>query len=124
MREKPRSDILRNKNLDYLNLETSDFGKSSFEHPSFTEERIPITQVEPEMATLKTLLNPTRTTRPSCIRLADTEANYELKPGMLQMLPIFLGKENENPYFHVRDFEEICSTLKIRNLDDDALKLR
>ena len=40
------------------------------------------------------------------------------------MLPIFLGKENENPYYHVRDFEEICSTLRIRGLDDDALKLR
>ena len=33
-----------------------------------------------------------------------------LKPGIVQLLPTFHGLEKENPYTHLRLFEEVCST--------------
>ena len=36
--------------------------------------------------------------------------NYDFKPGMIQLLPIFHGMESENPYVHVREFEEAIGT--------------
>jgi len=40
------------------------------------------------------------------------------------MLPSFYGLNNEDPYKHLDEFLEICTTVKIQNLTDDALKLR
>ena len=34
----------------------------------------------------------------------------ELKHGMIQLLPTFHGLDNENPYVHVREFEEVVAT--------------
>ena len=65
VKEKPSS----SKRLDYLNLESPTFEESIFER-ILTDERIHVAPIAPEMATLKALLNPTRTTRPSCIRLS------------------------------------------------------
>ena len=39
------------------------------------------------------------------------------------MLPSFYGNTNEDPYKHLDEFLEICSTVKIQNFIDDALKL-
>ena len=36
--------------------------------------------------------------------------NFEFKPGMIQLLPNFHGLENENPYVHIREFEEVVAT--------------
>ena len=32
--------------------------------------------------------------------------------------------ENENPYTHIREFEEVCTTFKEGVLDMDLLKLK
>ena len=32
--------------------------------------------------------------------------------------------ENENPYTHIRDFEEVCTTFKEGMMDMDLLKLK
>ena len=39
------------------------------------------------------------------------------------MLPSFYGNTNEDPYKYLDEFLEICSTVKIQNFTDDALKL-
>lgn len=40
------------------------------------------------------------------------------------MLPSFYELRNENPYKHLDEFLEICSTVKFQNFSDDALRLR
>ena len=35
--------------------------------------------------------------------------HVEIKQGLLAILPDFRGFENENPYVHVKDFEEVVS---------------
>ena len=36
--------------------------------------------------------------------------HVEVKQGLLAILPNFKGQENENPYVHVRTFEEVISS--------------
>ena len=39
------------------------------------------------------------------------------------MLSSFYGNTNEDPYKHLDEFLEICSTVRIQNLTNDALRL-
>ncbi|XP_026459381.1 uncharacterized protein LOC113360044 [Papaver somniferum] len=59
----------------------------------------------PPVKSLRDYMYPNRVFQPSCI-----------------VLPA--NRENENPYYHIRDFEELCGTVKIKNLSDEYLKLR
>ena len=57
---------------------------------------------------------PTRVVQPSCIMLPPTNAhNFEIKLSTINMLPKFTG--SEDPYLFIREFEEVCVTLKISN---------
>ncbi|RXH90959.1 hypothetical protein DVH24_006904 [Malus domestica] len=64
-------------------------------------------------------------TSPSCnFRLQIAANNLELKPSFLQMMPSFYGLSTEDPNLHVNEFLEICDTLKIHNVMEDAIRLR
>jgi len=68
---------------------------------------------------------PPRSSHPSCIQLPPpNEHQYELKPHYLTMLPKFYGKESEDAYMFISEFEEVCTMLKIQHLSEDAIKLR
>ncbi|GAV85744.1 hypothetical protein CFOL_v3_29178, partial [Cephalotus follicularis] len=63
-------------------------------------------------------------TTASCIRVPAVQAaQYDDKSSIIQMLRSFYGLSNEEPYKHLDEFIEICSTFKIQNLSEDALKL-
>ena len=47
-----------------------------------------------------------------------------MRPYLVPLLPTFHGMENENPYSHIRDFEEVCTTFKEGITDMDLLKLK
>ena len=47
-----------------------------------------------------------------------------MKPYLVPLLPIFHGMENENPYNHIREFEEACTTFKEGAVDMELLKLK
>ena len=47
-----------------------------------------------------------------------------VRPYLVPLLPTFHGMENENPYSHIRDFEEVCTTIKEGITDMDLLKLK
>ena len=49
---------------------------------------------------------------------------FEIKHSLIQMLPPFYGLESKNPFKHVDAFLEICSTVFLNNISDDALRLR
>ena len=48
-----------------------------------------------------------------------------VRPYLVPLLPTFHGMESENPYTHIMEFEEVCSTFKedITTLDLMRLKL-
>ena len=55
-------------------------------------------------------IHPPRVSAPSCIIPPAEEV--AVRPYLVPLLPTFHGMENENPYSHIRDFEEVCTTFK------------
>ena len=47
-----------------------------------------------------------------------------MRPYLVPLLPTFHGMENEYPYTRIRDFEEVCTTLKEGEFDMDLLKIK
>ena len=47
-----------------------------------------------------------------------------MKPYLVPLLPTFHGMKNENPYNHIREFEEVCATFKEGAVDMELLKLK
>ena len=50
--------------------------------------------------------------------------HYEIKPGLLNLLPNFYGRENEDPYAHLTEFLDISSIVRFMHFTDDALRLK
>ena len=74
--------------------------------------------------TLRDHFVPTNYTPTSCIHIPNVgAAQYEIKSSIIQMLPSFYGLNNEDPYKHLDEFLEICSTVKLQNFTDDTLRL-
>ena len=47
-----------------------------------------------------------------------------VRPYLVPLLPTFHGMENENPYTHIREFSEVCTTFKEGVPDMDLLKMK
>ncbi|XP_026458448.1 uncharacterized protein LOC113358953 [Papaver somniferum] len=56
--------------------------------------------------------------------LKEYMVHFEIRTSTFQALPNFYGRKNENPYYHIRDIEELCGTVKIKDLTDEYLRLR
>ena len=67
-------------------------------------------------------IHPLRVSAPSCI-IPHVE-DVVVRPYLVPLLPTFHGMENGNPYTHIRDFEEVCTTFKEGATDMELLKLK
>ena len=67
-------------------------------------------------------IHPPRVCSPSCI--VPPVEDVTVRPYLVPLLPTFHGIENENPYTHIRDFEEVCTTFKEGATDMELLKLK
>ena len=67
-------------------------------------------------------IHPPRVSSPSCI-IPPIE-DVVVRPYVVPLLPTFHGMENENPYTHIRDFEEVCTTFKEDATDMDLFKMK
>ena len=75
--------------------------------------------------TLREYFSPLAANQPSCIVLPQTTAtHFELKPSVIQLLPSFHGLEREDPYLHINEFLDICSTFCFQNFNDESIRLR
>ena len=72
--------------------------------------------------TMRDHIHPPRVSAPSCI-IPPTD-DVAVRPYLVPLLPTYHGMENENPYTHLRDFEEVCTTFKEGMMDMDLLKLK
>ena len=79
---------------------------------------------EVQHRSLRDYLHPTRTATPSCIMFPPNMQNLDFKPGMVQLLPTFHGLERENPYVHIREFEEVVATFHSQADAASAIKLK
>jgi len=109
--------ISLNPDLNPFNLESNRILRSKT--PS-------ITMVEdvPTAKPIKEYFTPYAYTSASCILIPNTGVNhYEIKSSVIQLLPSFYELTNEDPYNHLDKFLKVCSTVKIQNFSDDALRL-
>ena len=67
-------------------------------------------------------IHPPRVSAPSCI--IPPAEDVTVRPYLVPLLPTFHGMENENPYTHIRDFEEVFTTFKEGVTDIELLKLK
>ena len=67
-------------------------------------------------------IHPPRVSAPSCI--IPPAGDVVVRPYLVPLLPTFHGMENENPYTHIREFEEVCTTFKEGVPYMDLLKLK
>ena len=65
---------------------------------------------------------PPRVSAPSCIIPPTDDVVVRLY--LIPLLPTFHGMENENPYTHIREFKEVCTTFKEGVTDMDLLKMK
>ncbi|XP_071940068.1 uncharacterized protein [Coffea arabica] len=76
--------------------------------------------------TLRELAAPELTHQPLCITfpaLAENTA-FELKSGLIQLLPSFHGLSGEEPHKHVKEFEVVCSSMKPPRVTEEQIRLR
>ena len=67
-------------------------------------------------------IHPPRVSAASCI--VPPVEDVAIRPYLVSQFPTFHGMENENPYTHIREFEEVCATFKESEIDMDLLKLK
>ncbi|RVW41822.1 hypothetical protein CK203_108411 [Vitis vinifera] len=67
-------------------------------------------------------MHPPRMSAPSCI-VRPTE-QLVIRPHIVPLLPTFHGMERENPYAHIKEFEDVCNTFREEGASIDLMRLK
>ncbi|XP_071905713.1 uncharacterized protein [Coffea arabica] len=76
--------------------------------------------------TLRELAAPDLTQQPLCITFPALNDNipFELKSGLIQLLPSFHGLPGEEPYKHLQEFDVVCNSMKPPGITEEQIKMR
>ncbi|PON56226.1 hypothetical protein PanWU01x14_182380, partial [Parasponia andersonii] len=74
--------------------------------------------------TLRDHMNPTKIGASSCLVFPLDASHFNFKPIIIQLLPTFYGLDSENPYLHLREFEEVCNTYNDQNCSMNTIRLK
>ena len=88
------------------------------------EADLQVEQVPEANRPLRELLAPDRTDTPSCIVIPPHRGTFHFRSGILSMLPIFNGAEEERAYLHLHEFDQVCSTLSDQTCPKDIIRLK
>ncbi|RDX84037.1 hypothetical protein CR513_34976, partial [Mucuna pruriens] len=58
---------------------------------------------------------------PDVLELAQS---YELKFGLIHLLPKFHGLAREDPHKHLKEFHVVCSTMRLQGILEDYIKMK
>ena len=84
---------------------------------------VPQAEAEPPMK-LRATYMPTRMGMNSCIVMPEDSGKFTVRSGVIQILPTFHGMESENPYLHVKEFENVCSTCADEKVKPETIHLK
>jgi hypothetical protein len=65
-----------------------------------------------------------RNSAPSCVFFPLHGNNFNFKPDMILVLPKFHHIESENPYLHIKEFEEVCATFIDQTCNEKVVGLK
>ncbi|RDX88435.1 hypothetical protein CR513_29976, partial [Mucuna pruriens] len=83
-------------------------------------------QMENNDRTLKELATRDMMYQPWCIQYPQLEPaqTYELKSGLIHLLPKFHGLAGEDPHKHLKEFHVVCSTMRPQGISEDYIKMK
>ncbi|PKI69053.1 hypothetical protein CRG98_010522 [Punica granatum] len=96
---------------------------SSSDNESEEEQELTPTTMARER-TWRELAAPDLNQQPLYITYPEIEAAFELKSGLIHLLPTFHGLSREDPHRHLKEFHTVCSTMKPRWVIEDHIKMR
>ena len=122
------SELLHNHTFDYVSL---DFSVNSHSHSCFSRqssiglENFPTHPYFEKMDNKmhKELVVPDVTYQPLCIQYPKLDDDFELKSGLIHLLPKFHGLAEKDPHKHLKEFHVVYSTMKPHGIDVDYIKL-
>ncbi|KAK4383928.1 hypothetical protein Sango_3107300 [Sesamum angolense] len=62
--------------------------------------------------TINDMTSPDLNQQSLCIEYPDLEVNFELKSGLIHLLPTFRGLAGEDPHKHLKEFHVVCSGMR------------
>ncbi|GMJ01880.1 hypothetical protein HRI_003857200 [Hibiscus trionum] len=62
--------------------------------------------------------------QPLCIAFSQGDTPFQLKTGLIHLLPTFNGLPTESPHKHLAEFHMMCSSMKPQGVSEDQIKLR
>ncbi|XP_057505523.1 uncharacterized protein LOC130788837 [Actinidia eriantha] len=76
--------------------------------------------------TLKELAAPDLNQQPLCITfpILDATTTFELKSGLIHLLPTFHGLAGEDPHKHLKELHVVCTSMKPTGVTEEQIKLR
>ncbi|XP_073046141.1 uncharacterized protein [Primulina eburnea] len=74
--------------------------------------------------TLRELVNPNVIQQPLCIQFPTTDTTFELKSGLIHLLPTFRGLADEDPHKHLKEFHIVCTAMKPQGITEEQISLR
>ena len=79
-----------------------------------------------ENQTLKELAAPDLNQQPLCITFPtlDATTTFELKSGLIHLLPTFHGLAGEDPHKHLKEFHVVCTRMRPMRVTKEKIKLR
>ncbi len=77
-----------------------------------------------ENRTLKELAAPNHNQQPLFIIFPPLEVPFELKYGLINLLPSFNDLAGENSYKHLKEFYVVCSSFRPQEVSEEHIKLR
>ncbi|RDX62871.1 hypothetical protein CR513_58759, partial [Mucuna pruriens] len=83
-------------------------------------------EMENNDRTLKELATLDVVYQPWCIQYPQLESaqTYELKSGLIHLLPKFHGLAGGDPHKHLKEFHVVCSTLRPQGISEDYIKMK
>ncbi|CAH9078392.1 unnamed protein product [Cuscuta europaea] len=103
----------------------TDSGESSSASSQSSESEESISMAL-ETRTLRELTAPNLNHKPLCITLTtlDAGATFELKSGLIHLLPSFHGLRGEDPNKHLSEFHIVCTSMCPNGVTEEQIKLR
>ncbi|RDY02030.1 hypothetical protein CR513_14570, partial [Mucuna pruriens] len=82
--------------------------------------------MENQDRTFKELATPYVMYQPWCIEYPQLEPtqSYELKSGLIHLLPNFHGLTGEDPHKHLKEFHVECLTMRPQGIPEDYIKIK
>ncbi|KAL2235809.1 UNVERIFIED_CONTAM: hypothetical protein Sindi_1313100 [Sesamum indicum] len=70
------------------------------------------------------MTSPDLNQQPLCIEYPDLKVDFELKSGLIHLLPTFRGLAGEGTHKHLKEFHVVCSAMRPQGISEEQVKLR